>query len=401
MIFKYAIRNVMRNRRRSIGAMFAIFTGVVIVLFTQGLMDGMLIDLTDNYIKFQTGNFRFTTPDYGKRERFLPVDQLISDTPLLIDRLQSIPGIILVEKRVRFGLLMGQGENTVPAMGIGLDFKNTSLDIKAKITQGGIPVNGMVIGSGLAARIGCKTGDEILIATNTAEGGLNGIKVGVSGIFKYGITMFDNEVFFLDLASASRLLKLGEDFPEILVYARNPKAAERMESEIRTLNKEGLLIKNFSEQVGGYWSVILASMKILYIFEFIILVLASFVIFNTMMQTIFERLEEIGTLKALGMTDNAILWNFTVEGAVMGLLGGGIGGVAGHLMNIFLSKHALSFEKAMESVEMPMSYSFRNEPNVPFTVIAVIAAAVISGVAASIPALYAKKLSSAEALKKV
>jgi putative ABC transport system permease protein len=55
------------------------------------------------------------------------------------------------------------------------------------------------------------------------------------------------------------------------------------------------------------------------------LVVAALGITNTMLMTVLERTHEIGVMKAVGARDVHIQWIFVVEGALIGLVGGGLG----------------------------------------------------------------------------
>ena len=86
-----------------------------------------------------------------------------------------------------------------------------------------------------------------------------------------------------------------------------------------------LTTRNWSElslvyrQVQATFTIIFA---VLGLIIFVLVVLSSS---NTMMMTVFERIQEIGTLMALGTSRIRILKLFLLEGLVMGCLGGGLG----------------------------------------------------------------------------
>ncbi len=62
------------------------------------------------------------------------------------------------------------------------------------------------------------------------------------------------------------------------------------------------------------------------------LLVAALGVANTMMMAIYERTREIGVLKALGASAKEIRWLFTVEAALIGLLGGSFGLLVGILL---------------------------------------------------------------------
>jgi putative ABC transport system permease protein len=61
------------------------------------------------------------------------------------------------------------------------------------------------------------------------------------------------------------------------------------------------------------------------LFALVSLFIAALGITNTLVTTVVERTREIGILKALGATDRQVMLLFLTEGAVIGVLGGGLG----------------------------------------------------------------------------
>ncbi|MCK5219196.1 FtsX-like permease family protein, partial [bacterium] len=69
------------------------------------------------------------------------------------------------------------------------------------------------------------------------------------------------------------------------------------------------------------------------IFLLMIMVIAVVGIVNTMLMSVYEKKTEIGTMKALGFTDQEVSNLFLVEGFLIGLAGGLMGLILGTLFN--------------------------------------------------------------------
>src|SRR5208283_2813244 len=67
------------------------------------------------------------------------------------------------------------------------------------------------------------------------------------------------------------------------------------------------------------------------VIAFIILCLVVLGVLNTIGMSIYERVGEIGTLRALGETERAILVQFLIEGGILGVIGAFTGVVVGAL----------------------------------------------------------------------
>ncbi len=400
MLFKFAFRNVMRNRRRSFLTAVAVFFGALIVGLAAGWVNGMVDMVMQNYIIYQTGNVRVTTQEFVDRERFVPVDTLVPDAGDLITRVAKVPGVAQVEERVRFGILLGHEDLTVSAFGLGLDVQHSRMAIKDKMVAGSADTPGLYIGKDLAAKLGVQVGDQLLLATKTSEGGLNGIKLPVAGVFNLGIGMFNRKTFIISLEDAKRLLKIHGGTTEIFVYTEREDLTDRVTAAVRDLLPDGVVGKSYKELMGPLYSLY-ANMGVIYIFvEALILFLASFVVINTMMMAIFERLHEIGTLKAIGMTDRELFVNFTLEGGLIGAMGGIPGALFGYGLVTVAHFTGLNLEASLDALEMPLDNIFHPTLSVGVLFLVIGLSIVVPALAAMIPARYARKLQPAEALRK-
>jgi len=370
----------------------------IVVGLAQGFINGILDTYMANFCKYQTGHVRVTTQEYKKRERFMPVDELILNSEEVKEKIKKIPNVKAVRERIRFGILLAKDNNTKEAVGMGIDLNNNEFDLKKKLKKGTIVEDGLYIGSGLAKKMNIKLGDKLLLATKTSEGGLNGIKLKVAGIFHFGM-MFDRNFFFMGLGSAKKLLKMTNATTELYIFGKDISNIDAFEKNIQKTVEQYYIAESFKKQLGPLY-VTFNSMKYIYGFiEAMILFLASFVIINTMMMAIFERMREIGTLKAMGMTDRQLFINFTYEGAIMGAIGGVTGGIIGFLIVVYFSKTGINMATQIANLDMPIEYIIK--PAVEFVdlIAALIICIVVPSIAAMIPARHARKLTPVEALK--
>ena len=73
----FAFRNVFRNKKRSFLTGLSIFIAAIIAASSDGWVHGVMDNIWNSYVKYQTGDVRIVTGGFYKRERFLPVDELI------------------------------------------------------------------------------------------------------------------------------------------------------------------------------------------------------------------------------------------------------------------------------------------------------------------------------------
>lgn len=399
MIIKFAFRNILRNKKRSFFTALTIFLAAILVGFAQGWANGFTGLYITNFTKYLTGHVRITTEEYVKRQKFLPVDEIVYNSDGIIEKIKKIDGVRAVRERIRFGLLLGSKDTTTESIGMGIDLKDNEFELGKKLIHGKLSDSGIYIGERLAEKLGAGLGEELLIATKTSEGGLNGIKLRIEGIFKLRM-IYDKKMFFISLNDAKRLLKIHRGSTEIFVFAHEASLTETIREEIAKSLPGGTAAQTYKEQMGEFYDLI-ATMRSFYGFLLsLIMFLASFVIINTMMMAIFERLREIGTMKAMGMTDRELFFNFTCEGAMLGTFSGILGAIVGFLLILAVAHKGIDFTSQFENIDIPFEYILRPAIGISELLVALLISIVVPSLAAMIPARYARKLMPAEALRK-
>jgi len=401
MMFFFALRNVFRNKRRSLLTSISIFSGAVIVTFAIGFINGLSDNFFSNEVNYLTGNVMVTTTEYARQNIFMPVEDYITDSSDLADKISKVSGVESVEQRISFNLLMGNGDSTVTAVGTAADLMSKRLNLIKMIKSGFLADSGIYLADGLAMKLGAATGSSIILFTKTSEGGQNGIKVRVNGIFHSGIASFDNKYFYINLTDARKLLKLDGSATEIFVFSKKGVSDSEIEKKVEAVLPSGLTARSTAEQVGNLYNLLNAAKVIYYFIDLLILLLASFVVVNTMMMSVFERIREIGMLKSFGMSDWDIFLNFTIEGAIIGSTGGIAGAVIGYLLVLAVSFKGIDYSQAMKSVDMAVNYIIVPYVGWDVPVITIIMSVLISTASAMLPANYAGKLTPAEMLRMI
>lgn len=102
-------------------------------------------------------------------------------------------------------------------------------------------------------------------------------------------------------------LKNPENSTEIKEELENIEGVDSVESPQKTID----IISNI-----GHWLKIISGFLIL-----LLVVIAVFIISNTIKLAVFARRKEIGIMKYIGSTDWFIRWPFIVEGVIIGIVG--------------------------------------------------------------------------------
>jgi ABC-type lipoprotein release transport system permease subunit len=339
MLFKMAFRNVLRNTRRSILTAVGIIIAVMLIIYAQGLFTGMIDNMIENTARIKSGHVRIVNPEYLRREKLSPLEESVYITPELEEMIAQTPEVTAYTFHIPFGVLLSKDENSKPAFGnaIDVDKEKGFLDLSQEkyLVEGSYLQPGdeaILIGKGLAEELGFAVGDSLVIITSTAYGSPSGMNLTVKGIVGLGQANIDDNAFYIPLAAAQQLLDLDGRAAEVLVLLDSRDDAEKVASAWQSQAGEEMGLSFVPWQQDTILGMLKVVFQVYWVIYFIILLIASATIINTMLMAVFERIKEIGILKAMGMRGNRILWLLTAEASMIGLFGAVIGAVLGIIL---------------------------------------------------------------------
>ncbi|HTY13672.1 MAG TPA: FtsX-like permease family protein [Candidatus Omnitrophota bacterium] len=405
-MFKLALRNVLRNKRRSFLTGLSIAFAVMIVIFFWTFVLGILNDMFNSYVTISAGHVRVLNSDYLRRETMMPLTASISGYRPLVDSIAKEKGVKLASGRIKFGVLMDVKGKNKPIIGVGIDpaREDAALGLSKKIVSGSFITSGTRetnVGIGLARELGLKTGDTLTVITQTAQGSLSGMNLRVAGIFNMNVASIDRRVFFLPLDQAQYLLDMDGRVTEIYVLLNDPDDAMKAASQIKATLPPGLTASPWEDNGFLYFMNTIAKGMYETLYAFV-LILASFTILNTMFMAVMERTREIGMMKALGMREGAIRRLVVMESAILGTISSFIGAAAGTLLAYYISVVGLDysglFEK-MGNVEVPLPNIYHGLFKWETVLVGFVLGVLMSVAAAIFPALRAAAMEPTEALR--
>jgi len=356
-LFKLAFRNYFRNTRRSIISGISVAIAIAAIIFFHSYIRGATKNIAENVIKLLSGHIRITTKEYARCERLIPLSESIPLSAEFYNSLANHKDIIMVSPRIKFGVLLGKEEMSIPALGYAIDPKK-EVDISGldkRIIEGYYITpkeNAAILGKNLAARLNVKVGDTLTIITKTAYDSPAGINLLVKGLFSTGMGGVDRSLFYIPLDVGQRLLDLEARATEIVIIIKNPDRAVQVASTIKSHTDYSVIPFQYNP-ILHY----INSFSIVYsIFYFIILLVACSTIANTMMMVVFERIREIGMLKAMGLNNLSVVGLLTIEAGIIGFVGSFLGAVFGAILSYWFKYQGLDFSKmasSSASADMP------------------------------------------------
>jgi len=331
----FALRNTLRNRRRSLVTVLIAALGTAGILLSSGFALFSYQGLAQSSAR-DTGHLTLADARYFEREEDTPLEYGIEDYTGVRERLLSDTDVRYVLPRVHFSGLLSNGDKSVIALGIGID-PQAEFKVRGPFltVQAGEPLDGLdgasspevMLGDGLARSLDIAPGDAVTLLATTAEGALNALDVRVKGTFSTGIPDIDRRLVYTDVATAQELLAAGR-VSTVGVYLRDFELTDAARERIAALLGEHYAVKTWYEQAVFYRAVRSLYNRIFGALGAIIVVIVLFVTANAMAMAIVERTRELGTLRALGTLPAQLVRMLAIEGAALGgagaLLGAGI-----------------------------------------------------------------------------
>ncbi|MGE5551302.1 MAG: ABC transporter permease [Bacteroidota bacterium] len=417
-LLKMAWRNLGRHRGRTILSLLAVMLGVFVVVLAKGFVEGMLDTMLSYNVNLNSGHVRLIRPEYEVKERLLslayPIGVEGKPYSSLVSDIRKLPGVTAAMGRIRFGMLLTAGENRQElVLGVGAEMPaeekvvHFSRFLRGR-EAGRFPRAGeqeILLGEGVLQKLQLKVGDKVNALFSTSFGSFKIATFRVTGRMHSGLKFLDESVAYLPLDVAMGLLDLEDMVTEIVVFGENTSQTARLQSTLdRYLAEEKIELKTVPWNLYNELIAYLGKAKAIYmaIYLFVVL-LASFVVFNTLLMVVSERVREIGMLSALGLTPRAIRQLFLWEGGLIAVLGSAAGIVFGGGINGLLSRTGIDFAQMIEEIGEEMLLTPRLYPKFGLgdLVFAFVLGVCITMLAAYLPARRAGKLQPTEALRTI
>lgn len=347
LAFSLAARNLFRQRRRVLLALAIICGGVVTFLLAGGFIHWLLDNMRESTIHSQLGHVQITRPGYFKKGLGDPYNHLL---PSATEAVESKPpsGLVTITPRLAFNGLLSSGENTISFMGEGIDpAREARVGRSIRIVagqdldhQGG---DGVIVGRGLAANIGVRPGDTVVLLATTAEGGLNAVELPVTGLFATTVKAYDDAALRVPINVARKLMRVEGATSWVVLLERTADTDNALATLRANLPAEAFEAIPWYELADFYNKTAELFTRQVGVVQILIALIVVLSISNTLSMAVVERTGEIGTAMALGVQRAGILRMFLTEGALLGAIGGLFGVAIG-----------LALASAISAVGIPM-----------------------------------------------
>jgi len=404
--FNLAWRNIQRNKRRTIITASAIVVGVTMMIFTNGLITGLLDRTITNSVELETGHIKVYALGYREKSDLIPTNIGITNYTEVLDLTDGVQGVNAVSPRIRAGGMLHIKEETTRVIINGITEQDLKVrDLKKRIIQGEYftreDENVIIIGEPLADRLTIQLHDKVLLSCIASDGTPVSMSLTVKALFSTQFSSYDSTMVFLPLRKAQDMLKM-DGITEIVVMIDNPEKVEDVTADIAsTLQNKGYTyeVLHWEELAPELAQFAEMEKSMSFLFMSIVVIVAAIGILNTMLMAVYERIKEVGVMAAFGYKSQSILVLFMLEGLIIGVIGAVIGCILGLGITYYLSQVGMTFAGA-DVVEFMESHIYPRLSALD-VVFPFFFAVTVTLLAALYPAYRASQLEPVEALRHV
>ena len=241
--------------------------------------------------------------------------------------------------------------------------------------------NGILLGAGIAKKMSLTVGNRVNISTATGDQ----FPLKIVGIYQSGIADIDNIQSFSNLTTVQRILgEAGNYITDINIKLKDISEAPSMARSLKRqfdITATDINEMNAQFETGSYIRNLIT-----YAVSITLLLVAGFGIYNILNMLIYEKMNDIAILKAIGFTGADVQRIFLSQAMIIGIVGGLVGLIIGYCLSLIIDNIGFHTEALPTITTYPVNY------NPGHYLIGIVFALVCPFIAGYFPSKKAKKI---------
>ena len=355
LLIRISWRNLWRNPRRSSILISAIVVCIFALLITLSYINGILRQMVRNSVDFHMGEMEIykkgfyddkdpkkNIPEYGEILSFLgEIDEVKGFAPRIEGR----------------GLISsGYSSSGVRIIGINPDREGDITLVKGSVISGRyLETAGnheVLIGQKMADKLKVDLDSKIVLTVQTVNNELASDAYRVVGIYKTISSDFDKYMVYLPIDKARKLLEMERGITGIAVRTDLGEGMSILEGKIEEkFSSYRLDVLSWAELEPLIAEMVRISKRWNMIFFAAIFIILSIGIINTQNIAVYERMHELGIVKAMGTKPFYIFSMIMLETFFLGLVGLAAGFLLSYPIIFYFSVKGLSLAMFSEGLQ--------------------------------------------------
>ncbi len=345
MLIKFALRNLVAYKKRTIVTLLLTTITTALLIFSTAWMDGSHQTMIKNAVEIYPGYLQITAQKFRDTPSF---DHLIFDATAVRQKLAQNDDIAVLGARFESFVLFSANEKSVGGMLTGIEpekeqqLSRLSSSLKRGEYLKATDTNHAYIGIELARRLNVDVGDKIVFIGNGADYSFAADTLNIKGLFQTGLYDFDATSAFIAKPYFDLIMAAENYATHFIVLPKQPEKSTELAAQLgKTLG---------SQYQAASWNQIMAelvkAMEIDSLFGYITLAIIFIVVFFVItiytLLTVFGRIREIGVLRAIGTAPRQMLTLLLLESGLLALISVITGGLIGGALAYHFQLHPLA-----------------------------------------------------------
>jgi ABC-type lipoprotein release transport system permease subunit len=340
--FTIAVRNLFRNKRRTLITLGAMSFAVCIMIVYTGLLEGFLKVFRENAVDMDLAKIQVHASGYRDDPS---IYTRLDNSNELVKQFES-HGFKASERFFGFALAAtGNASAGVRLRGVDVIREPEVTRLYRHVQEGTWLLEdddrGVVIGKKVARSLDVRIGDEVIILGQATDGSMANEIYHVKGILKTVSEEIDRAGFFMTARAYRDLMVYDWGAHEIAV---NPPEGVELDDAVTLLQRlspgcEVVSWRILAPALAQMMDSLDVSMFLLYIIAYAAI---GLVVLNAMLMAVFERIRELGIMKAIGITPTQIGMMVLLEAVAQTFLATLAGLCIGLPISLYLQDHGIN-----------------------------------------------------------
>jgi putative ABC transport system permease protein len=331
-----ALRNLTRNKRRTLITGLGIMFGVMAIIALQGFAAGFTNNQIDATVQSKLGAVQVFRKGYLGSDDPLKVS-LTADAQLMA-RILAVSGVTAVAPRIDFDGMISNGSESTLFMATAIDPQleyQVCPKRQTRVSPGSEPLRAgggggdALIGKTLAESLGAKKGSTLVMQAAGPHASTNALDVEVSGFLPSHNIAESKRLATVHISYAQELLRMKGLITEYVVGVRELEQAPAVAARLQAALGDRYEVTTWDALDPATKTRATSLNYVLLFVALVLFLLVATGIINTMLMSVYERVREIGTMLALGVrrwqVTSLFLWEATALGLFSAVVGAGLG----------------------------------------------------------------------------
>lgn len=357
-----ALRYLRPQRKEGFISVTAIFSflgimlGVATLIVVMAVLNGFRIELRNQILGF-SGHATLYRPDLSPIEGYQALQDSLSKVDGVTRVVSFVESQVLASsaKGSRGALVRGISEADllkIPTL-VNRDLHTAIADPEQEDATAGFAgfekSGGVLIGEGMARRLQLGLGSSLnLLSPEGPETVMGSAPTSrdfpVVGIFKLGMSDFDDNVVYMPMPDAQDFFQLPGSVSLIEIMVNDPDRIIEQVPDIRAAAGEGFWLQTWQERNQAFFQGLMVERNVMFMVVGMVVLVAALNIISGLIMLVRSKSSNIAILRTMGATAGSIQRIFFICGSFIGV----VGTISGFLLGLFICWNADRIRTAIQ-----------------------------------------------------